>query len=86
MIIEKSRKARDILVWIKNSTLRVPYITLISRELKITYGHLSKIVKHLEKERLVKADMVGRRKSLKLTVKGGKVAEKLLELKELLNG
>lgn len=85
MIIEKSRLAQRILMWVHSNNTRRMYITLLSKDLNITYCHLSALVRELERQKLVKTNMVGRSKHIKLTMKGGKIAEKLIELKELLD-
>ena len=59
-------------------------VTEISWEIKITYSYLLNLIKWLEDSSLLKAEKRGRKSIITLTEKGKKVAQKLFEVKEIL--
>ena len=54
------------------------YVSTISYELNITYSHVSKMLKILSNNRVIKIEREGRTKFINLTPKGIKIA-KLIE-------
>lgn len=59
-------------------------VTEISQGNKITYSYLLNLIKWLEELNLVKAEKKGRKSIITLTEKGKEVAQKLFEVKEIL--
>lgn len=56
----------------------------ISSSIDVTYSHVIKVVKELEKKGLVITEKKGRKKIIELTDKGKEVSDNLRELKDIL--
>ena len=62
---------------------RVNYISKIGRETGGVYAHITKVCNMLEDKGIVTKEKHGRKVLIKLTKKGERIKELLLELKEL---
>ncbi len=77
------KKPALMLVALKKSG-RVRYGSILAKEVDCTYSHAVKILQGLEKLGLVIFEKKGRIKLIKLTKKGGEIADSISRIKELL--
>ncbi|WP_290902125.1 ArsR family transcriptional regulator [Ferroglobus sp.] len=61
---------------------KVPYPLKISKEVGSPYSYISKVLSEFEKHALIESEMKGRKRTVKLTEDGRRVAELLQKLKE----
>ena len=64
----------------KTNKIQSFYLTSLSRTLLISWSQISKIIKELEKLKIIKTEKNGRIRFIELTDKGIRYAEKLNEL------
>lgn len=81
-MFSKSFKTVNILLHIFHK--RKIIIRRISIDLNITYRHTRYVIEVLEKNKLIKIDMLGRKKELSLTEKGEEIAIRFEEIKNLI--
>jgi len=77
------KKPSMVLVSLKNN-IRNRYGSILAKEVDCTYSHTVKILQEMEKSGLVTFEKQGRIKTIKLTEKGGKVADHIDKAKSLL--
>jgi len=63
---------------------RTKYGSVLAKKTDCTYSHAVKILKTLEKLKLIEFEKKGRTKLIKLTPKGKQVAESIKKIKDLL--
>jgi len=61
-------------------TRRESNIVSIGREIDMTYSHLTKTIRILEKRGLISSKKVGRERKVSLTIRGRDLGEHILEI------
>ncbi len=77
------KKPALMLIALKRSS-RARYGSVLAKEIDCTYSHAVKILQGMEKLGLVNFEKAGRIKLIKLTKKGGEVADYIDRVKEVL--
>lgn len=75
-------KPCQILIALKSSDEGNRYSSAISRRINVTYSHTVKIIHYMIELKLVKVKRHNRSKILELTLKGSKIADLLIKIKE----
>lgn len=79
-----TNKLGDIMIAVRRNTMYgYPTITEVQDSVDANYATTSKGIEKLEENNLLMSKTEGREKKVQLTDKGGQVAEKLSEIKEL---
>ncbi len=63
---------------------RCPSMLSISRKIEVTHSHVNHVVNRLEEEHIIKSEIIGRTRKVKLTPKGLYIAKHLNEVLEVM--
>ncbi len=82
--MKRKKSAEEKIILTINS--RTNYGLKLSHKTNVIYSHTSKVIKNLIEEGiLIKLELTGRKKKLKLTARGEKVKEAWIQLNEAYN-